>query len=124
MKNFSATLKIISNNSGVMLNIMVMSYFSLLCNLQWYLLKDMLETHACSSLLLPESISDAWIAASITQEEVVSFGEKFLSRQFECSSKWRHHITPHWRLKGFPHIFQLMYTHIKKYNNLLSQTDM
>ena len=60
----------------------------------------MLETHACSSLLLPESDSAAWINESITQEEVVSFGEKFLPRQFECSLKWRQHITPHWRLKG------------------------
>ena len=33
---------------------------------QWYLLKELLDTRTCHSLLIPESESEAWVEGTLT----------------------------------------------------------
>lgn len=63
-------------------------------------MKELLDTHVCSPLLLPESQSDEWVRRTITHHgDIICGGERFCQQQFECDRQWRHHITPHWRLR-------------------------
>ena len=63
---------------------------------QWFLLKDMLDTHICSPYLLPESASEAWVEKVVQQQGRT---EPFTAQEFMCDLYHSFHITPHWRIK-------------------------
>ena len=65
--------------------------------MQWFLLKDLLNTRHCSSLLLSELPSDAWLEE--VAKQVPSSDDHFKPQQFQCQLVWKKHIMPHWRLK-------------------------
>jgi hypothetical protein len=73
---------------------------------QLLLLRDMLETRQCSHLLLPESLSEAWVE-NVVHKRMPSLmegggcgPEGFSPQQFRCDLQWSKHITPHYRLKS------------------------
>jgi len=61
---------------------------------QWFLLKDMLDTHSCSPYLLLESGSEAWVEGH--QHSRV---EPFRPQEFACELVHSNHITLHCRIK-------------------------
>ena len=63
---------------------------------QWYLLKDMFETHMCSPYLLSESASEAWVEKVVEHQGT---SEPFRAQEFMCDLVHSFHITPHWRIK-------------------------
>ena len=63
---------------------------------QWFLLKEMLETHACSPYLLLESASEAWVEEVVRQQ---GKAEPFGAQEFMCDLVHSFYITPHSRVK-------------------------
>lgn len=62
---------------------------------QWYLLKELLDTRTCHSLLIPESESEAWVEGTLGGGEDSS---SQLSRDYGCACVWSHQFKPYWRL--------------------------
>lgn len=67
---------------------------------QWFLMKEMLDTHKCSPLLLSESASEAWVEKVVVQQQQQSRGaEPFRAEQFMCDLVYSTNITPNWRVR-------------------------